>query len=160
MGQQRFSGGGILWRIRTYICVLFVPKSLRFARSIWVFENAYGKYFLRGLLSFIRLHRSRSCLGVAPSGPVLPLSSAGRFRVLTRRNTSPLRALVSMSSPLRCYARQREFPETTKDYGARRHRGWVCQLQRNFFCMGIRENSTVGLGVSTIMGVDLPISID
>ncbi|RPB14276.1 hypothetical protein P167DRAFT_63244 [Morchella conica CCBAS932] len=45
-------------------------------------------------------------------------------------------------------------------YGARRHRGWVCQLQRNFFCMGIRENSTVGLGASTIMGVDLPISID
>jgi hypothetical protein len=45
-------------------------------------------------------------------------------------------------------------------YGARRHRGWVCQLQRNLFCMGIRENSTVRLGASTIMGVDLPISID
>jgi hypothetical protein len=30
----------------------------------------------------------------------------------------------------------------------------------NLFCMGIRENSTVRLGASTIMGVDLPISID
>jgi hypothetical protein len=45
-------------------------------------------------------------------------------------------------------------------YGARRHRGWVCQLQRNLFCMGIRENSTVRLGASTIMWVDLPTSID
>jgi hypothetical protein len=29
--------------------------------------------------------------------------------------------------------------------------GWVCQLQRNLFCMGIRENSTVRLGASTII---------
>lgn len=45
-------------------------------------------------------------------------------------------------------------------YGARRHRGRVCQLERNVFCIGIRERSTIRLGASTIMGVDLLTSIN